>query len=642
MERPRIQGPLVALVLLVAQSALAQDAPAFVRRSTLPTPTVIDVEVLRQQRVEVPSLAILSDPQRSAVLQLDLFADISFRAVRDRLEPTAHGMSWVGKLDGYPESDAIFVLVQDELIGHIYTSFGFFRIERQPGGTYLAQQVEQGAFREGPDEILVPPEVSGRSADNVSSGRADNGSVIDILVAYTRDALAGFGSETRALASIDLSIAETNQSLRASRIPTQIRAVHTTVINYAETGDRSIDDSQLRDRVRGLRDLHAADVSAFIVERLDRYCGLGGGETLWVQRTCAGSGGTFAHEFGHVLDAGHDWYQDGPYSGSRPNYAHGFVSLPGRFKDVMSYWSLCGATRTQCIELLLYSNPGIQHNGRSAGVPAGTNVTCTKDNINNPDCDADNARRMMERAPTVGRYRHSLTALSARQFLPGASFRSASGRFRLTYQTDGNLVLYDDRDRIPLWATHTGGTSPGQAILQTDGNLVVYDGAGAAVYSSGTPGNPNAYLVVQDDGNLVIYDASDQPVWDRIVSPAIERWFAPAASPSVLGVDFSVFNGNVVQLAIEHRIDNIGGIPGNTCTARVNQTNISIPIVDGTFTVPFSVGGLSTVISGTFTSPTSGTGIVGAFTYTNWRCPGASGSRNGSLPGTTSISFSRR
>ena len=117
--------------------------------------------------------------------------------------------------------------------------------------------------------------------------------------------------------------------------------------------------------------------------------------------------------------------------------------------------------------------------------------------------------------PIIARYRHSLTALSARQLLPGTSFRSTSGRFRLIYQTDGNLVLYDDRDRIPLWATNTGGTTPGQAILQTDGNFVVYDRGGAAVWSSGTPGNPNAYLLVQDDGNLVIYRADGQPVWNR-------------------------------------------------------------------------------------------------------------------------------
>jgi len=35
-------------------SALAHDSPAFVRRSAWLTPTVLDLAVLRQQRVEIP------------------------------------------------------------------------------------------------------------------------------------------------------------------------------------------------------------------------------------------------------------------------------------------------------------------------------------------------------------------------------------------------------------------------------------------------------------------------------------------------------------------------------------------------------------------------------------------------------------
>ena len=244
--------------------------------------------------------------------------------------------------------------------------------------------------------------------------------------------------------------------------------------------------------------------------------------------------------------------------------------------------------------------------------------------------------------PVVARYRDSRASLSNRQLLPNGSFRSSSGQYRLQYQTDGNLVLYDDRNRTVLWATNTAGTSPGQAILQTDGDFVVYDRNGTALWTSQTSGNSGAYLVVEDNGNLAIYGSDGKLVWDRIGSPVPERWFAPEASASVLGVDFIVFNGNVIQLAIQHRIDNIAGIPGNTCTATVTQTNMSVPITDGTFTVPFSVNGLSTTISGTFTSPTAGSGSVGPFTYVNWRCSSTSGMRNDTLPGTTPITFSKR
>ncbi|MBI4266264.1 MAG: hypothetical protein HY657_17965 [Acidobacteria bacterium] len=133
---------LVILTVLCGHVALAQQASPFVRRSPLATPPVTSVEVVRQQRLEVTSPALLTDPDQSRVLQLDLFADVSFRALRERLEPTADGMSWIGVLEGYPVSSVVFVLVRGELMGHIYAPFGFFRIERHQNGSYLVQQIE--------------------------------------------------------------------------------------------------------------------------------------------------------------------------------------------------------------------------------------------------------------------------------------------------------------------------------------------------------------------------------------------------------------------------------------------------------------------------------------------------------------------
>ena len=119
-------------------------------------------------------------------------------------------------------------------------------------------------------------------------------------------------------------------------------------------------------------------------------------------------------------------------------------------------------------------------------------------------------------APIIARYRNSRLALSARQLLPGGALFSNGGQYRLTYQTDGNLVLYDDLARTALWQTFTRGTSPGQAYLQGDGNFVVYDGVGIAHWNSGTGGHPNAYIVVQTDGNVVIRDSNNQPIWSRL------------------------------------------------------------------------------------------------------------------------------
>jgi hypothetical protein len=108
------------------------------------------------------------------------------------------------------------------------------------------------------------------------------------------------------------------------------------------------------------------------------------------------------------------------------------------------------------------------------------------------------------------------TLLSGNRLTSGQSLTSASTRYRLAYQVDGNLVLYDDLDRVPLWSTGTVAGNPGQTVLQGDGNLVVYDAQGTPQWTTGTVGNANARLVVQNDGNLVLYSSGGEPLWNRL------------------------------------------------------------------------------------------------------------------------------
>lgn len=88
-----------------------------------------------------------------------------------------------------------------------------------------------------------------------------------------------WGSEIRAKATIDLIVAETNQALRNTALSTRFRVVHMTSVEYAETGDSSVDLNRLRtpndgflDDLHGLRDLYAADLVALITDARD-VCG---------------------------------------------------------------------------------------------------------------------------------------------------------------------------------------------------------------------------------------------------------------------------------------------------------------------------------------------------------------------------------
>jgi len=102
--------------------------------------------------------------------------------------------------------------------------------------------------------------------------------------------------------------------------------------------------------------------------------------------------------------------------------------------------------------------------------------------------------------------------MAGEELLPKMKIVSANGRFTLIQQGDGNLVIYNDKNR-PTWASHTNGKTVKNCIMQTDGNLVQYLPYHVAVWASNTHGNPGAYLVMQNDGNLVIYGKNNKPLW---------------------------------------------------------------------------------------------------------------------------------
>jgi hypothetical protein len=109
---------------------------------------------------------------------------------------------------------------------------------------------------------------------------------------------------------------------------------------------------------------------------------------------------------------------------------------------------------------------------------------------------------------------------------PGASYTSTDGRFTLIFQAfDRNLVLYQGSKA--LWSAKTnksGCTNPPGApactapqstyiTFQADGNFVVYDQFNRGYNISNTDGNPNSHLSLQNDGNLVIYNSSNKAIW---------------------------------------------------------------------------------------------------------------------------------
>ncbi|RQX84304.1 peptidase S53 [Burkholderia anthina] len=137
---------------------------------------------------------------------------------------------------------------------------------------------------------------------------------------------------------------------------------------------------------------------------------------------------------------------------------------------------------------------------------------------------------------------------------PGQIVYSGSRTHQLAMQNDGNLVLYNTTNGAAVWNSGTYGNPGAYAVFQDDGNFVVYGASGNALWNSTTSSTSySQFLVVQDDGNLVIY-RSFVPVF--ATSTASSAYANSTTGPAVwkggvvLGSGQSFTSGNGANVLI--------------------------------------------------------------------------------------------
>lgn len=204
-----------------------------------------------------------------------------------------------------------------------------------------------------------------------------------------------------------------------------------------------------------------------------------------------------AHELGHNMGLSHSRKQ-GDQGGARYAYALGH-GVDGVFATTMAY---PGVFNTNWLPT--FSNPNTSCNGLPCGIPEG-----------HPQ-QADGAKAINNVRGELASFKPTMfvdgntDTLAAGQMLrAGQSLVSRSGRFRVSMQTDGNLVVYNPTRA--LWASGTYRSDANLLAMQTDGNLVLYGPSGSR-WASNTWKSPANKLVMQDDGNLVMYGPTG-PVW---------------------------------------------------------------------------------------------------------------------------------
>jgi len=289
-----------------------------------------------------------------------------------------NNFTWSGEISG-TFSTSTFVIRNGNATGSIQNEDNqLYSVEPIGDGIHALVHIDESALLPcAPPLLANSKDIQNNALSQLPEMSADptieNPAQIDVLVAYTplaRDTLSNV--ET----SIELAVAETNQTYRNSGIYIQMNLVGTMVVNYSESDKNYstvLDDFTDMPEVHARRDALGADVVILIVGSLEGVCGvawLGPSYSLAfgvVKSSCITGNYTFAHEIGHMQGAQHN--EQAKRNISWP-YGHGFIhpsTIPSQnFRTVMAYdctnWGY-----GFCPRISYWSNPDINHNDIAMG-----------------------------------------------------------------------------------------------------------------------------------------------------------------------------------------------------------------------------------------------------------------------------------
>ena len=178
---PKIQEPAPSLFVEVSEPyemAVAQ-AP----------------QVVRSRFVKV-NFRLLQGIEASSEVELNLFNNVVFDAVIERIEPTKNGYTLIGQLKDVDFSRVILVVGGGQITGNVTMPEGFHHIRNAGDEVHLIEQIDQSLYP--PEAPPIPVEYpEGMNAQEGVSVTADDGSVIDVLVVYTASARSEVGGTSQ-------------------------------------------------------------------------------------------------------------------------------------------------------------------------------------------------------------------------------------------------------------------------------------------------------------------------------------------------------------------------------------------------------------------------------------------------------------
>lgn len=459
--------------------------------------------------------------------QLDLFGQTLPVAVT-RLELASVGsLAIIGKIKDDPLSSVILIKRGDILQGNIIYQFRTFEIRSLPkksqrtieGNQFNHILKEIDASKLPPDHLPGEHTEESRANDFLDDHHAtsvktaptlriDDGSIIDVLVMYTKAAREELGGVNDMEALIDLAIIDTNEGYANSDIKHRLRLIHRAEIDYTVV-DRTLSkpikeliltNDGIMDNVHKLRDKYRADLVTLLVQvpptptSQQAACGRG---RLTVEAEygfsvtdylCATGPGkyTFAHELGHNFGAKHDRAQI-IKGGGNPGagYNFGYINTIEGWRTMMAYNDKTNCPSKLCTRLNYWSNPNILHNDQPMGVA----------DLNN---GADNHRQLNATAQRIANYRDSRPTPILIAPKGNIASTTPTYQWQAVHYANWYQLIVNDRSgkRIEAWYTATSlGCGEGTGICKVTPNISV---AGFGTWWVEANDNVNGYSALSE------------------------------------------------------------------------------------------------------------------------------------------------
>lgn len=393
---------LLTFVAVAATHSLsAQEAqPLFVHRAAAVGADAAQVgsrgrpAVVGRARVGVRLDRLFGATGQAARILLNT-GDYSWTARFERLDTDAAGFrSWVGAIDGIPDSHVVFT-ERNGIVSGLINAVGItYQIRTETPGTYLLELVDVTTLGDEHDPIAV---VNSGHAGLATDVARDDASKIDVLMLYTPKARAASGGTGQMQSLVSQIISDTNTAFARSGISVRARLVAAVEFSLDEAFSMPSDLYALSSSPEAqlLREAARADLVQLLVSSPDMStCGVGYLLTSTTSTdfpaysvadvACAAQY-TPTHEMGHNMGS-HHAPEDGAAGALFP-HSYGFKDPVRQFRTVMAYG--CGGV--SCGRVLNFSNPSVTHSGG----PTGTGVQ-------------DNARSIQAAALTVANFRQAL------------------------------------------------------------------------------------------------------------------------------------------------------------------------------------------------------------------------------------------